>query len=138
MDTSYLNSDLRILRDALIARECSSVDVSMSFNAEDWSPIRGYVYYVPAKDAASISKSFYAKDGETAEQIMRQMEEHVEAVKPKAEREHEEFMKMLGRVIDAGKDRGIDLGLMNPLVEMMTKLSSNILEDQRPKGDSFY
>lgn len=48
-----------------------------------------------------------------------------------AEREHAAFVRQVGRLIDSGRDIGIDVAFLNPLTDMMTRLSENILEDKR-------
>jgi len=48
-----------------------------------------------------------------------------------AEREHNAFVRQVGRLIDSGRDIGIDVAFLNPLTDMMTRLSENILEDKR-------
>lgn len=41
-----------------------------------------------------------------------------------------EFIAAVGRLIDKGRDIGIQVDFLNPLNEMMTKLSSNIITKQ--------
>ena len=41
------------------------------------------------------------------------------------------FMGALGKVIDLGRDNGIEVGFLNPLTETMKRLSENIITDQR-------
>lgn len=40
------------------------------------------------------------------------------------------FMGKLGNLIDAGKDEGIDLDYLNPLLETMKRLSENVITYQ--------
>ena len=42
-----------------------------------------------------------------------------------------EFMAALGKVIDIGRDNGIEVDFLNPLVATMKRLSENIITDQR-------
>jgi hypothetical protein len=42
----------------------------------------------------------------------------------------EAFMTSLGRLIDQGREAGIEVTYVNPLVEMMKSLSHNILENR--------
>jgi hypothetical protein len=41
-----------------------------------------------------------------------------------------DFMGQLGKVIDAGRDLGIDVDYLNPLTDTMKRLSENILTHQ--------
>jgi len=47
------------------------------------------------------------------------------------EREHQQFTAALGRLIDQGRDLGIEVDFLNPLTQMMEKLATNALEDKR-------
>jgi hypothetical protein len=38
-----------------------------------------------------------------------------------------DFMGKLGKLIDAGKDEGIEVAYLNPLIESMKKLSENVI-----------
>jgi hypothetical protein len=46
-------------------------------------------------------------------------------------REHQQFTAALGRLIDQGRDLGIEVEFLNPLTQMMEKLATNALEDKR-------
>lgn len=53
---------------------------------------------------------------------------------PSAEqRAHDAFTKSLGRLIDQGREVGIEVDFLNPLTAMMEKLATNALEDKRNK-----
>lgn len=43
------------------------------------------------------------------------------------------FMGKLGKLIDAGKDDGIEVAYLNPLIESMKKLSENVITHQPAK-----
>lgn len=55
----------------------------------------------------------------------------VDAIPTAEERERQDFMDQLGRLIDKGRDVGIEVDFLNPLTTMMEKLASNALEDKR-------
>jgi hypothetical protein len=55
---------------------------------------------------------------------------YVDALPSKAEIEHAEFMTMVGRAIDRGRDMGIDVQFLNPLTAMMEALATNALTKQ--------
>lgn len=46
---------------------------------------------------------------------------------------HKAFMAQLGRLIDKGREVGVDVDFLNPLTAMMEKLATNALEDKRNK-----
>lgn len=57
----------------------------------------------------------------------------IDAIPSKEELEHRAFMAQLGRLIDKGREVGVDVDFLNPLTAMMEKLATNALEDKRSK-----
>lgn len=57
--------------------------------------------------------------------------EWITQIPSKAERDHNDFVRSVGRLIDKGREVGIDVNFLNPLTDMMMRLSENILEDKR-------
>lgn len=57
----------------------------------------------------------------------------VDAIPTADERAHKAFTAQLGRLIDQGREIGIEVDFLNPLTAMMEKLASNALEDKRNK-----
>jgi hypothetical protein len=55
----------------------------------------------------------------------------IDAIPTADERAHQAFTKSLGRLIDQGRDIGIEVDFLNPLTSMMEKLATNALEDKR-------
>ena len=57
-------------------------------------------------------------------------EDYINGLKSVADILKENFVASVGRLIDQGRDIGIEVDFLNPLVEMMGKLSHNILEKE--------
>jgi len=57
--------------------------------------------------------------------------EWVKQIPTVEERAHQAFTKSLGRLIDQGRDIGIEVDFLNPLTQMMERLATNALEDKR-------
>jgi hypothetical protein len=55
--------------------------------------------------------------------------DYINGLKSVADILKENFVASVGRLIDQGRDIGIEVDFLNPLVDMMGKLSHNILED---------
>jgi hypothetical protein len=55
-------------------------------------------------------------------------EDYINGLKSVADILKENFIASVGRLIDQGRDIGIEVEFLNPLTTMMDKLSSNILE----------
>ena len=68
--------------------------------------------------------------GDTIAEALENASEILEAIPTKEDRDHAEFTRLLANVIDKGRTIGIDVDFLNPLTEMMTKLSTNIITKQ--------
>jgi hypothetical protein len=62
--------------------------------------------------------------------LISDVEEYIEKQKSVLEIQQDAFVAAVGRLIDQGKEIGVDVKFLNPLTDMMTKLSSNIITDQ--------
>jgi len=59
--------------------------------------------------------------------VIKQMDDHIDALISVREAKKNEFIAAMGRLIDKGREIDIDVEYMNPLTEMMGKLSTNII-----------
>lgn len=62
------------------------------------------------------------------ESVIADTENYINGLKSVAEVQRNAFVASVGRLIDQGRDIGIEVDFLNPLVDMMGKLSHNILE----------
>lgn len=69
--------------------------------------------------------------GETPQDVFEETKAFVMALPNKEDSNKQSFMAELASVIDKGKDLGIDVEFLNPLVSQMKKLSENIITDKR-------
>ena len=53
---------------------------------------------------------------------------HIREIPEKAERERNNYLRKIAAAVEYGKKVGIDDDLINPLVEQLKRLSSNIIE----------
>lgn len=74
-----------------------------------------------------------AADFETAAESLSEVEAKIAALPEKAEREREVFLAKVSEAIETGRQFGIDVAFVNPLVEAMKRLSENALTDQSAK-----
>jgi len=65
--------------------------------------------------------------------ILQEAHAWIDAIPTAEQRAHDAFTKSLGRLIDQGRDIGIEVDFLNPLTSMMEKLATNALEDKRNK-----
>lgn len=83
-------------------------------------------------DADAQEKSEFVsatyKDGFAV--LLQRVEAKIASLPSIEDAKRDAFIAAVGRLIDQGKDIGIDVKFLNPLTEMMTKLSTNIITKQ--------
>jgi hypothetical protein len=77
------------------------------------------------KDGTAVSEWFVT--------LFRDAHAWIDAIPTAEERAHQAFTASFGRLIDQGRDIGIEVDFLNPLTAMMEKLATNALEDKRNK-----
>lgn len=122
---------VKALKDTLVKREFLDPEVTLELSTKDWKPCRVEVQFKVRSDSTYTYKTFYADAAHEVDDVVGEAEAYISTLKSKAEMEHEEFMAMLGRVMDRAKDMGLDSDFINPLTSMMKKLATNALEDKR-------
>lgn len=122
---------VKALKDTLVKREFLNPEVTLELSTKDWKPCRVEVQFKVRDDSTYTYKTFYADAAHEVDDVVGEAEAYISTLKSKAEMEHEEFMAMLGRVMDRAKDMGLDSDFINPLTSMMKKLATNALEDKR-------
>jgi hypothetical protein len=80
-----------------------------------------------------IATTIYWGKGDTLDEKLDDAAAWI-AEQPDPEMRHmHDFMAALGKVIDKGRDLGIDVAYVSPLQDTLKRLSENILTDQRGK-----
>jgi len=62
------------------------------------------------------------------ESVISDTEDYINGLKSVQEIQRDAFVASVGRLIDQGREIGVEMEFLNPLTTMMDKLSSNILE----------
>jgi hypothetical protein len=84
--------------------------------------------YQSSSDYASAKQIFPRASLEDGwEPIIKQMDDHIDALISVSEAKKNDFIAAMGRLIDKGREIDIDVEYLNPLTEMMGKLSTNII-----------
>jgi len=122
---------LEALKAGLSAKGLIGPEVSLQLSTSEWSPIRLEMHYKVRDDSTYTYETFKATAIHELSDAFEKATKFVAELKSKEELEHEEFMAMLGRVMDRARDLGMDEDFINPLTSMMKKLASNALEDKR-------
>lgn len=81
------------------------------------------------RDEVSVSFQF-GRDGSTVEAILDAADAWASSLPTRDEAERAAFMDKLGDIIEHGKRIGIEDGFVNPLLDMMKKLSENAITHQ--------
>jgi hypothetical protein len=135
MATIYSKWDMIVSVEAIKAmmtqRELIDPEVMVQISTTDWRPCRLELHYRVRSDSQTVFKTFYGEEAHNVEEVVAEAHAYIAALKSRTELEHEEFMAMLGRVMDRAKDMGLDADFVNPLTSMMKKLASNALEHHK-------
>ena len=128
LSAQRLHTSAKALQSRLKFREFLDPEVTISVSTKDWRTTNLDVSFKVRDDSAYTYKSFYGEDPAKLDDMIAEAHTYIESLKSRAELEHEEFMLMLGRVMDRAKDMGLAEHFINPLTAMMTELASNALE----------
>jgi hypothetical protein len=129
LSAQRLHTSAKALQSRLKSREFLDPEVTISVSTKDWRTTNLDVSFKVRDDSIHTYKSFYGEDPAKLDDLIAEAHTYIESLKSKAELEHEEFMLMLGRVMDRAKDMGLDEHFINPLTAMMKELASNALEN---------
>jgi hypothetical protein len=106
-------------------------EARLSVESGDDSPRLYLCKADPKYSSGRITTIFqYIRDGALAEKLDA-ADAIIAALPSPEEARRNEFMSALGKVIDLGRENGIDLEYLNPLSATMKRLSENALTDQR-------
>jgi len=138
MQTDLIPSILSINETHLKGKGYNPNSLWLTINlASDYGSDRCYQvylsYYYPeklriaAKYDSSVSKWFYS---DTAADALEKLSEYVDGLPPEAELYADFFMQQVAATIEFGKEAGIPVDFINPLQDMMTRLSENAITHQ--------
>jgi hypothetical protein len=72
-------------------------------------------------------------NGETADDVIQKASGFIAGLPSAEQAKLHQFMGELGRVIDGGRDAGIAVDFMNPLLDTMKRISENVITHQPAK-----
>jgi hypothetical protein len=108
-------------------RELIDPEVTWTISTKDWNPVRMDIQYKVREDSVGTYKTFYGESVSDMDNILIEVRQHIKSLKSRTELDHDEFMLMLGRVMDRAKELGMDEDFVNPLTAMMKKLATNAI-----------
>lgn len=104
---------------------CPKIEISVGFSVRE---LTSGISYKAGGQSQFEFIHLEALDG--FEALITDSEDYINGLKSVAEIQKDEFIAAVGRLIDQGKEIGIEVDFLNPLTDMMTKLSSNIITHQ--------
>lgn len=127
MDTREIQKRIDIMPAAMLAKGKRMPDVSFELrtNAET------IIYIKSAKQGAHWADDWKHIKGDTIADMLDAADAWIAALPSPEETRMKEFMTALSDVIELGRKSGVEVEFVNPLVDTMKRLSSNILTDQR-------
>jgi hypothetical protein len=129
MDFTVIQEQINRLSDAMIAKGLRQPTAHFSIKSHEEPHI--YITWERAKKSPYGSNEFQFFKGGTIGEILAKAFAYVDGLPSADEAKFKEFMGALGGVIDLGKENGIEVEFLNPLVATMKQLSENALTDQR-------
>jgi len=85
------------------------------------------VEYRAASDARAEDKFIHSSYEAGYDALFEKVETFIKSLPPIAEKRKQEFIAKLGSLLEMGREIGIEVDFINPLTDMMKKLSSNII-----------
>lgn len=130
MDYAVIQEHVNRLSDAMIAKGLRQPRAEFEIRSHEemailmkWEPVKKSPYEIGGKYE-------YIRGG-TPGELFAKATDFIAALPSAEEAKFNEFMGALGGVIDLGKENGIEVEFLNPLVATMKQLSENALTDQR-------
>ena len=121
---------MRSIKKSLNDRDLIDPEVTVTISTKDWNPASFEIQYKVRDDSTTTYRSFRGESVNDLDDIIIETRAHIKGLKSRTELDHDEFMLMLGRVMDRAKDLGMDEDFVNPLTAMMKKLATNAITSQ--------
>ena len=127
MNATELLSEAKRLEKKILDKGYVSPSVTFKINwlSDDLSASMSYQSSNDYETQKNIYPSASLENG--WEPMIKQMDDHIDALISVKEARKKEFISAMGRLIDKGREIDIDVEYLNPLTEMMGKLSTNII-----------
>jgi hypothetical protein len=77
--------------------------------------------------SATMNEFFHGSYEGDYEPIFEKVNAHIAGLESITDVKRNSFIAAVGRLIDQGREIGIEVDFLNPLTDMMTKLSTNII-----------
>jgi hypothetical protein len=127
MNATELLSEAKRLEKKILDKGYVSPSVTFKINwlSDDLSASMSYQSSNDYETQKNIYPSASLENG--WEPMIKQMDDYIDALISVSEAKKNDFIAAMGRLIDKGREIDIDVEYLNPLTEMMGKLSTNII-----------
>lgn len=131
MNASDILREIARLEKLLISKGFAApkIEISVGFSTRE---LTASVAYRSGSDVKYQFIHIEADDG--FESLIADTEDYINGLKSVAEIQKDTFIAAVGRLIDQGREIGVEVEFLNPLTDMMTKLSSNIITNSASDG----
>lgn len=104
---------------------------SVSFDIEANANITLRFRWAKSGGTSSWDCDYHSFMGDTFDDVVAKATAFINAMPDAKTARLHDFMGQLGKVIDSGRDLGIDVDYLNPLTDTMKRLSENIITHQQ-------
>jgi hypothetical protein len=128
MDYTVIQENVNRLSDAMIAKGLKKPRAQFELGSHVEPHV--LLIYEPYKKSPYGSDKYEWFRGGTVGETLAKASASIEALPDAEETKFKEFMSALGGVIDLGKENGIEVEHLNPLMATMKRLSENAITFQ--------
>lgn len=121
MNTDEIQQQLNLMAKRMLGKGLRQPDAKLHLSSD----VRLYVQLSYYNDDNYCCPAFWDEEAGVALNLAWN---HLREIAEGAERERNNYLKKVAEAVEYGKKIGIDDDLINPLIEQMKKLSSNIVE----------
>lgn len=125
----YLISELTSMEHALCENGYINADTDLYVHYGDYAVTKIKICYsAPSGDTQYKSFQSDKESNEVYAELLEQAWTFIKGLPSPEEAARRDFLAKLGRLIDQGRELGLETDFLNPLEASMRKLSENILE----------
>lgn len=106
--------------------------VEFDIRPREMKPYRAYVVYEPSPGAYEKYEWFH---GNTPIEVLDGLALWIRDQPSIAERDMKTYLGLVAKAVEFGKNKGFETAIVNPLEEVMKRLSANVITDQSDPVD---
>lgn len=133
MDTADIQKRLDAMPSAMLGKGLRNPSAEFELNSNASCGI--WLKWTKPSADRDYDKEYHSIKGETIEEMLDAADDLIADLPSKDETRLRNFMGARGKVIDMGRETGIEVEFLNPLTESMKKLSENALTYQKAAAE---